>query len=302
MSDNGAIAAYLNELSCECGSASSDNAEEHYVALARLMSALRAKSSNFSLATPQPIRELSVGGVYFVEWGVESCNRDYFRAIHGALNRAPFVVPQSASHLVEYHHNGVGCLGLGIAHSKSGVAFSFPTDSMWKISSITIDRYIVAVDDEQVDQVETPNIFDMPSAFEYLQLVADRQESSPATLTGQQIWNMREEHFPKLRFLPRTERDLVSLEGRRLAAVHERLVELNSAVEEWDPSTDPFPAWRSFVTPEAATRKQLCWFVDRENRQLFDLHARFTPGAGRIHFRVDPSAGALIVAYIGSKL
>jgi hypothetical protein len=36
--------------------------------------------------------------------------------------------------------------------------------------------------------------------------------------------------------------------------------------------------------------------------RVFDLHARFTPGAGRIHFRLDPTAQKFVIAYIGKKL
>jgi hypothetical protein len=43
--------------------------------------------------------------------------------------------------------------------------------------------------------------------------------------------------------------------------------------------------------------------LDGENR-CFDLHARFTPGAGRIHFRLAPDdAGPrLVIAHVGHKL
>jgi hypothetical protein len=35
---------------------------------------------------------------------------------------------------------------------------------------------------------------------------------------------------------------------------------------------------------------------------VFDLHARFTPGAGRLHFRLDPEPRRAVIAHVGRKL
>jgi hypothetical protein len=57
------------------------------------------------------------------------------------------------------------------------------------------------------------------------------------------------------------------------------------------------------VTPEAEQRKRLCMFVDLDGiERLFDWHARFTPGAGRIHLRLVPEEGKARIAHIGLKL
>jgi hypothetical protein len=88
-----------------------------------------------------------------------------------------------------------------------------------------------------------------------------------------------------------------------LKAVAERLAELERAVAEWDPARRAEPEYRSLVTPEHQTRKWLCWFVDLDGAsRLFDLHARFTPGAGRLHFRLEGAARSAVVAHVGEKL
>jgi hypothetical protein len=57
------------------------------------------------------------------------------------------------------------------------------------------------------------------------------------------------------------------------------------------------------VTPEAETRKRLCRFEDFDGiERTFDLHGRFTPGPGRVYFRLVPELGAATVAHVGAKL
>lgn len=59
------------------------------------------------------------------------------------------------------------------------------------------------------------------------------------------------------------------------------------------------------VTPESEGRKGLCNFMDLDGVvRCFDLHARFQPDPGRIHFRrvATGGEGRLRIAYIGRKL
>ncbi len=109
--------------------------------------------------------------------------------------------------------------------------------------------------------------------------------------------------LPHLRFLPRVGDDLRGLTQAWLHPVKERLAELELATAEWTPSSAAQPQWRSRVTPDSDTRKPLCRFADTDGTmQLFDWHARFTPGAGRLHFRMDAAHQQLVIAYIGTKL
>ena len=88
-----------------------------------------------------------------------------------------------------------------------------------------------------------------------------------------------------------------------LGQVHHRLVELSAAVGAWDLAAPGGPSWSSKVSPEAEQRKVLCQFRDVDGvTRCFDLHARFTPGAGRIHFRLVAGSRLARVAYIGAKI
>lgn len=63
------------------------------------------------------------------------------------------------------------------------------------------------------------------------------------------------------------------------------------------------PVWRSKITVEGEQRKLLCRFTDLDGQvRVFDLHGRFTPGAGRVHFRLVPEEGKARVAHVGLKL
>jgi hypothetical protein len=50
-------------------------------------------------------------------------------------------------------------------------------------------------------------------------------------------------------------------------------------------------------------RKQLTRFTDLDGvERVFDWHGRFTPGKGRIHFRLIAEERKARIAYIGSHL
>ena len=81
----------------------------------------------------------------------------------------------------------------------------------------------------------------------------------------------------------------------------EKLAALQNSLSGWN--GDGHPAWRVRVTGEYSGRERLCWFEDLDGEwRLFEQHARFTPGEGRIHFRLDQPDQQIVVAYIGRKL
>ena len=78
---------------------------------------------------------------------------------------------------------------------------------------------------------------------------------------------------------------------------------IDDAIADWNPQIRPLPIWRSLVTPEHEMRKQLTKFADLDGvERVFDWHGRFTPGIGRIHFRLIAEERKARIAYIGSKL
>ena len=121
--------------------------------------------------------------------------------------------------------------------------------------------------------------------------------------TGIELCNNVDDWFPSIKFLPRVRNDLdnYSAHSFELDQVIERLAELQATIAAWN--GDALPSWRSKVTPESQSRQELCEFADCAGRtHNYELHARFTPGAGRIHFRLLHAERKIEVAYIGKKL
>lgn len=127
-----------------------------------------------------------------------------------------------------------------------------------------------------------------------------------AAPTAAEVWGEKGARFPGLRFLPRTENDLMALDGsgapfRQAVAA---LESLERVVAAWSDDSG-WPAFSTNTTSEGEQRKKLCWVRDDETRkeECFDWHTRFTGGwEGRIHFRVDAVSRLIVVAYVGGKL
>lgn len=84
--------------------------------------------------------------------------------------------------------------------------------------------------------------------------------------------------------------------------VVDQLVKLEQAVAEW-PDGHEAPQWKTKVTGEYEMRRKHCEFPDLDGVvRVFELHARFTPGAGRLHFRLVSADRTARVAYIGRKI
>lgn len=119
------------------------------------------------------------------------------------------------------------------------------------------------------------------------------------------MWERCPDLFPHLRFLPHVEAQMRELKQYWVHPVRKRLAEMDRAAQLWQADTDPDgPQWGSLVTPEHATRKRdLCRFTDLDGtEQYFDTHLRFTPGAGRLHFRFLKGNRRVHIAHIGHKL
>ncbi|MGY4710951.1 hypothetical protein ACXDF8_15545 [Mycolicibacterium sp. CBM1] len=119
---------------------------------------------------------------------------------------------------------------------------------------------------------------------------------------AEDIWQFRSIIYPRLRFLRGCRDQLYAVEPLALKQVADRLRELNESATGWEAGT-PAPVWKSKVTPEYAGREKFCRFLDDSgNVNIYEMHARFTPGAGRIHFRLLYQEGMIEIAHIGKKL
>src|SRR5262249_14191731 len=121
--------------------------------------------------------------------------------------------------------------------------------------------------------------------------------------TGAELWEARMAMLPHLQFLPRVEEQMRELRPEWVIPAAWELRRIDDAIADWDPRVRPLPIWRSLITPEGEQRKRLCAFTDVDGVQRpFDLHGRFTPGAGRVYFRLVPEERTARIASIGLKL
>lgn len=300
-----AIPIVLNEVSCEQWPADDYISAECLRQLAHALTELNSLSRETFMLSHVRLGEMMLGSRSFASYMGDASVRDALRQFLLFGNRAPF---ESFANL---DAEGSECFlgpyssrGALYAHLLGTVVVSFPTDHLW--SGPEIHARIAELDPVSGDivdrQLDLSNVANSAHVAVCAEVISRHR---PHTLQrGGEIWANREEWFPSLRFLPRVEDDLGRVLGQLVTEqVASRLFELEVATSRWDPRSEREPAWKSRVTGEGETRKRLCAFVGPDGSQhIYDLHARYTPGAGRIHFRLLPADGLIEVAYVGAKL
>lgn len=248
-------------------------------------------------------------GYYFADWAHQPRHVDLARAIRSLRQRAPFsdVLPSGAGEGVDYFWEGRLARALGAAHLLEGLLVSVLVDGRWDVSWVRADRQIlVELDDGGVD-VRDADPVDVRHAAtaEHIASHEDwiKRYGLPDLRHGDEIWVTREALYPSLQFLPNVQRQLHDLTWEWVVPVAMELRRIDDAIADWNPSIRPLPIWRSLVTPEHEMRKRLCRFTDLDGvGRIFDWHGRFTPGKGRIYFRLIAEERKARIAYIGSKL
>lgn len=279
----------LNECSYRRDDVTPDEIGAALEQLVAVIRAVRTHRTDTALVAEAPFSRLMIGdGVAFARWQADGRNLELTRFLKSQLTRSPFsaVVEAGTEGSTDYHHNGAPARGLGIAHLVGGLAASLTLTPGWDEPFLQL-RCETLVDDDVGDHRE------------WLATSA-----GAAVHTGQALWQARQDLYPHLRFLPRVRDDLAAIQPVRVPAVKKLLTAFDRSVAEWDPARELAPRWPTKVTPEHQQRRALCYFDDPEGdgRTLFDTHARFTPWAGRMHFRWDPAAEKVVVAYLGDKL
>lgn len=305
--------AFLNELSRPTGSVPPQIAKQVIDSLVALLRHIKNVRRDLSLHSAEPISAMSVGDNYpIARWCNDGDCREEWRFLRALENRAPFGKGLEElgkpSLEVEYHFNGTKAQGLGWAHLYNSLAISFDHMNTWHLPQIMLTRTMIHEVTQGAVEIQEDVVEAVHAALEqHVQIHQDwlaqacrRRAQDPA-----ELWRRRAELFPNLEFLPHVEKQICELHTAHpwFDAIAQRLEEIDMALGQWIPHTMPEPAWRSAVTPEGEQRKKLCVFTDLDGEdRCFDLHARFTPGAGRLHFRLDGKQRKAIIAHAGSKI
>jgi hypothetical protein len=296
----------LNELSCKTTLSADDvdQAMRDFVGALKQARQIRAATSLIS-SERLPAVELAAG-YPMAKWANDARNKDLWRLVRAMQQRAPFTFeqlrPSEDMADVEYLHEGTTARGLGLAHFVEGLGISLPTEPAWSVDRVVMTRNALSEDGDLVEGEVGVRHASTSAHVQTHRSWLERDGLNTVT-TGAGLWEMRAEYFPRLSFLPRVEDQLRGLSADWVIPVRTRLIELQEAVSTWTPATQPQPTWLSRVTPEAEQRKQLCEFVDLDGLlRVFDLHARFTPRHGRLHFRLLGQTATIRIAHIGPKL
>jgi hypothetical protein len=306
------LLGFLNELSTPANDTAKEVVIEQLTQLARSVQTVRRWRQDFALQTQDPIPKWRFGVDYgFGDFLREARTRDDARLLLGAVNRAPLryglAAAREADGDLEFRCGGKFAEALGLAHLFDGLALSF-NDPLWKQRILNVERTGV---------VETPN-----GQLDLVTVSVDvRNVCTPADVGAHRPWldtagkppfenfadfeANRADRLANLDFLGRALDQLRAIQPTHpwWNAICGRFDELQEAMVEWNPAMAPEPQWRSHVTGEYQQRRQLCEFVDLDGViRCFDQHARFTPHAGRLHFRLNSVGPRLIVAHIGLKL
>lgn len=325
---------FLNEKSCGTG-CDPARAERAMTGLAQaVIAVVRADRSGTVLVSREPITGVQLADGHPIgKWYGAPQNKELWQRLLLMQSKWPHrtVFPEGEDFFdVEYRHQGEPVEGLGAAHLMDGLGVSLLVDARWRDDQLSLEREQLTEDDDEggdkdagegagecggsgseTTEVQIRHMADRDHFETHRTWIRDgveavRRGGLDAVRRGAELWEGRAAFFPHLQFLPRVEEDLRQLREAWVRPVSMRLAELDQAVAGWNPTTEPDgPEWRSKITPEGQGRRRMCWFEDLDGElRLFDTHARFTPGAGRVHFRLVAGGArkTLHVAYLGRKL
>lgn len=232
----------------------------------------------------------------------ESQVKEELRLMMSLANRAPSLALDAG---IEVSVGGSSHWSAQVAYELDGIILSLPLIASWKTTSLHALVSQVSDTGEIFEEgVDVENVYDIDSCVEHAQVIQSRGRGLPSG-GASEVWQRRGELFPSLTFLRRVEADLlkVSASGGGISQIFNRLVSINGSAQQWAVGGVVYPVWGSKVTNESETRRADCQFSDDQGEsRVYEIHARYTPGAGRIHFRLIEESRMVEVAYIGLKI
>lgn len=293
----------LNELSHPTDQLSDAQAKATVRVLISVLKELKKIRPALELHTASPLPSVSLGSHRTLSTlRADASTREEWQFLRGLDNRAFDMADAIHDMSIDYEYEGRQCIGLGLAHALESLAVSFEGEPWVRTTLELLCRELDSAGEIETSTVPVKHVASSAHVAELLAWL----QTIPLiyAVDGQALWENREEYFPSLHFLPRTQQQLASLQNGSLALapINERLWQLENAAKNW-PANSPLPTFASKITAEYEQRQNLCYFESANaGRQLFDLHARYTPGAGRIHFWCNTTNRTIEIAHIGNKL
>jgi hypothetical protein len=242
-------------------------------------------------------------------------DRELRRLFLTKVSKSPFIEnlldtkDEEVDRLHEFKRMGQKAAGLGAAYLYDSLAVSFDNSSEWDNHLIELD--ISEYSEEEKKIIRFTEKVKHSSKLVHLDYLKEwiEDKKKHAIPNGKLLWLKQKELFPHLRFCENVESQISFLTNvnPEFNQVIKRLFELENYCSMWKRGIFTGEGFPSKVTPESESRlkkfkdKLIIFCPDGETR-LFSWHARYTPGAGRIHFAPDNSKKMIYIGYIGPKI
>ena len=300
--------AYLNELSFNRRHVPAEYGRALFEELFQLLREIDNRSNGVTVIGHRRLMELSIGDCSVGAW--LRGDRDRERRLRSLDNRAPFDadierLAEEMGGALEYLHGEQVAIGLGLASWHDELAISIDVEP-WRTERVGLQCYQVFEDDdgelvEKTTNVWTRNVANLSYLHAHEEWLRRRPRDLPQT--PDELWLNRGHWYPNIAFISRVESQIRGLHGSspNFRQIAEKLSILQDSLVDW--AGVGSPEWQLKVVPEFEGREQYCWFEDLDGeKRLFELHVRYTPGANRIHFRLDSTNLRIVIAHIGRKL
>ena len=306
---------FLNELSIATPTKLKYEAKHKLDNLAILIKNFPAKVD--SIRTPENFASIDIGPDYrFINWLSEfdEKTQDLKTLILTKIGFAPYseeilyLNNIDKNQLTEFICQGDPCIGLGLASPIMFNTLSVSLDdSKWSEEFLEVDAFLLNEEVEENLLVNVRHSSRQNHLVLHTSWLKDRER--PFVRSGKELWIKRNIVFPELIFCEIVSSQIKNLNQGNIEfrQIIDRLTELNQFCENWPVNSAFDPSqFLSYVTPESATRlkdfkKELTITRPDGIVELFSWHARYTPGAGRIHFTYDTSSRKLIIGSIANQ-
>lgn len=307
---------FLNELSVSEQVLEIAEARRRALMLVRVLRKIRSKQRNMAVNSAVSLKnvlldqrysvsEVLAGNEYTEEWLLLKDISDRHPFAEGLGEQFD---PETQG--VGYDYCGREAIALGWADQLGTAVISFAGESEWSEAHLSVLRYEAdSRHDIQESEVSIRNFSETEHVLlheDWLQkTLIDVEELSVNTL-----WENKSDLFPFLRFLDRTQHDLLELIKEKIAYQHAiaRLMAMNEDMAEWAATGvdqgEPIFRYKTAKGEHDQRRNDAQW-VDQDGIEYyFGKHQYFDPKrfVGRIHFRVCATEKKAVIAYLGRKL
>lgn len=236
----------------------------------------------------------------------------------GVLTTTPFIddifvtYEKTNEGALEMYCENQKCFGLGLASDLvyDTIAFSYD-NGKWGadtygvlIKTLEVDDLGNFVEDEKKGAVR--NVTTNKHFQTHLPFLQEKIKNS--VTNGNELWMRKADLFPGLEFCASVQSQISGMDSSspEFQQILNRLFELQNFTRSWDGSAIKPADFKSKVTPESETRlnkfnRQLTIACPDGNNRLFSWHARYTPGAGRVHFIPNQSTRKLLIGSIANQ-